>query len=191
MALKNLLVHACCAPCFIYPGQVLEAEGHRLTGFYFNPNIHAYQEYHRRYETLAGYLDSLDIAVVVGAYDVKDYFREVAFREADRCRFCYKLRLAATAELAQQDGYDAFTTTLLVSPYQDHLLIKELGESIGRQAGVSFLYRDFRDGYRLGAARARELSLYRQSFCGCVFSSQERYEKRKLGFSAASTERRR
>lgn len=191
MTEKRVLVHTCCGPCFIYPNVVLQRDGYKTASLYYNPNIHPYQEFHRRLATLTEYLAAEGVPLIVGQYGLEHYFREVSFREKDRCRFCYQLRVAQTAREARERDFDFFTTTLLVSPYQDHELIRELGVNLGRHEGVAFLYRDFREGYRAGAARSREIGMYRQGYCGCFFSSQTRYEKELPGRRALASEERR
>lgn len=172
----RVLLHVCCGPCAIYPLKELRGEGHAVHGFFFNPNIHPYTEYRRRRETLAAYAESENWPLILPReYPVEEYFRLVAFRESERCRFCYYLRLRQTAGAAKRGGFDAFTTTLLVSPFQKHDLLREVGEAVAAEYGVPFFYRDFRAGFREGVARSKELGMYRQQYCGCVFSEKERF----------------
>jgi predicted adenine nucleotide alpha hydrolase (AANH) superfamily ATPase len=109
-----------------------------------------------------------------------EYFRAVVGHESDRCRDCYRLRLAKTAEVAQQRGLDAFTTTLLISPYQRHHLIREIGDELANVRGVRFHFEDFSPGFRESHRLSRELGLYHQGYCGCVYSEWERYGKVKI-----------
>lgn len=95
----------------------------------------------------------------------------------NRCGYCYLCRLEKTAKYAKENGFDAFSTTLLISPYQDHELLKKTGDMLSKKYGIEFLYKDFRPGFRYGQNKARELGLYMQKYCGCVFSEEERYEK--------------
>ncbi|MCL6472103.1 MAG: epoxyqueuosine reductase QueH [Firmicutes bacterium] len=175
--MRNLLVHTCCGPCFAYPYSVLKDE-FNITSYFYNPNIHPSMEYIRRLEALAEFCRLNKVELKVGEYDPKIYFKEIAGREGDRCRICYSIRLNEAARFAAENGYSAFTTTLLVSPYQKHDAIKDAGEEAGNKYRIEFKYWDFRHGFRAGQERAKELNLYRQPYCGCVFSEFERYSKK-------------
>lgn len=175
----KVLIHTCCGPCLIYPYEQLNKEGHKLASLFYNPNIHPYQEYKRRLEVVEGYVSKLGINLMVGDYNIEDYFRRVAFheKEGERCRFCYQLRLDKAAQEAAENDFDAFTSTLLVSPYQDISLICRLGEGAAKKYRSQFLCRDFRGGYRQAAAKSRQMGMYRQKYCGCIFSEKERFYK--------------
>lgn len=169
----------CCAPCTVYPLRALDAEEVRVFGFFFNPNIHPFQEYQRRMETVRQFAAQAALEVIYrDEYDVVRFLRQIVFRESERCRFCYHLRLEAAAQLAGKSRMDAFTTTLLYSRRQNHELIRQLGEEVGKQVGIPFLYRDFRQGWQDGIERSKLLGLYRQKYCGCIYSEQERFQKR-------------
>jgi predicted adenine nucleotide alpha hydrolase (AANH) superfamily ATPase len=149
-------------------------------GFFYNPNIHPYQEYQRRLEAVRRYEEEAAVKVIYqDEYDLEDFLRGVAFREDDRCRFCHHLRLLATAKVAKHGKFDAFSTTLLHSRHQNHNLIKAIGETVGKEQGVQFLYKDFREGWREGIEESKALGLYRQSYCGCIYSEKERYLGKK------------
>jgi predicted adenine nucleotide alpha hydrolase (AANH) superfamily ATPase len=170
------LIHICCANCLIHPLKTLREEGWETMGFFYNPNIHPYQEYQRRLETVREYEKQAAIQVIYrDEYNLEEFLRGVAFREDERCRFCLHLRLEATAKVAKRSKFDAFTTTLLHSRHQNHELIKAIGETVGKEQGVQFLYRDFRDGWKHGIAESKSLGLYRQNYCGCIYSEKERY----------------
>lgn len=174
------LLHICCGPCSIYPLDWLRNEGHEVHGYFFNPNIHPYTEHQKRLATLEEYAALVGLPLIVSeGYRQEEYFRLVAYREAERCRFCYTLRLRQTARVARRGKFDYFTTTLLVSPFQKHDLIREVGDAAGLEYGVPFLYQDFRSGFKDGVQRSRELGMYRQQYCGCVFSEYERYAPRR------------
>ncbi|MDP2863184.1 MAG: epoxyqueuosine reductase QueH [Desulfobacterales bacterium] len=174
----KILLHICCAPCSIYPVKTLRSEGMNPTGFFYNNNIHPYTEYVKRRDALAQYAKLIGLGVVFrDDYDLEGFLRATVFREANRCAFCYFERLNATAHYAKEAGYDSFTTTLLYSIYQKHDLIKEIGESAGKSAGIPFYYRDFRPGWKEGVNESKRLELYRQKYCGCIFSEKERYLK--------------
>ncbi|ACX52723.1 protein of unknown function DUF208 [Ammonifex degensii KC4] len=176
----KVLLHICCGPCAIYPVKVLRAENLEVYGFFFNPNIHPYTEYQRRREALAQFAESVDLPVIYADdYPMEEFFRRVAYREALRCRFCYHLRLERTAAVAKHGRFDYFTTTLLVSPFQKHELIKETAEAVAEAYGLPFLYRDFRPGFKEGVELSKELGLYRQQYCGCLYSEKERYWREK------------
>ncbi len=180
----RLLLHICCGPCTIHPLEVLRAEGWEVHGYFYNPNVHPYTEYRRRAETLAAYAAGVGLPLTVAPdYPVEEFLRQVVFREGERCRFCYGLRLRRAARVAREGKFDAFTTTLLVSPYQKHDLIREMALRVASEEGVEFLYRDFRPGFREAQARARALGMYRQPYCGCLYSEKERYYKTTGNFA--------
>ncbi|HZD60175.1 MAG TPA: epoxyqueuosine reductase QueH [Anaerolineae bacterium] len=175
--MKNLLLHTCCGPCFIFPHSLLKVE-YNITSYYFNPNIHPSMEYMRRMEALATYCKSEGVELRVGDYNPEEYFRQVAGNESDRCRICYSIRLGEAARFAAEKGYDLFSTTLSVSPYQKHNLIEMVGTEVANTYGIEFKYWDFRSGFRSGQDRAKELGMYRQPYCGCIFSEMERYARK-------------
>jgi epoxyqueuosine reductase len=159
----------------VYPVEVLEAAGHHVEGYFDNPNIHPHQEFLRRVKALEDYAAQAGLAVIWNKdYDIEEYFRLVAFREGERCRFCYQLRLGRAAQAARARGFEAFTTTLLFSRYQQHDLIQDVARQAAVEAGVAFYYEDFRRGWAEGVARSKAMGLYRQSYCGCLFSERER-----------------
>ncbi len=179
----RILSHICCAPCFTYPLKRLEEEGHDVTGFFYNPNIHPYQEYKNRKVALEKYVELRAAKVIYkDDYDIENYLRGSLDAE-DRCRFCYTLRLSETAKTAVRLGFDAFTTTLLISPYQKHEMLAEVGKKIADENDIEFYYEDFREGYGESREIANALELYMQKYCGCIFSEKERYLKKAKGFS--------
>lgn len=174
----NLLMHICCGPCTIYPLKALRTRGHDVTGFFYNPNIHPYQEYSRRQETLRQYADRILLNVIwMKSYLLEEFLAQVAPRPEERCVYCLTDRLKHTAEQAKEEKYDAFTSTLLYSRYQKHDLIRQIGESLGHQLGIPFFYQDFREGWNDGVKISRELGMYRQPYCGCVYSEKDRFCK--------------
>ena len=169
----KLLMHICCAPCTIYPLEELRSCGHDVQGLYYNPNIHPYLEYRKRLDALAQYADRCSLPVTYDeGYDLEGFLRNVAFREKERCVYCYRVRMYRTAHLAKEGGFEAFTTTLLYSKFQKHAVIKEIGESLEKEHGVKFYYRDFRLGWQKGIAQSKEMGMYRQPYCGCVYSER-------------------
>lgn len=173
----KILIHACCGPCLIFPLQELESGNSEILIFFYNPNIQPYVEYETRRDSLVQYCEMHNVDCIEGPYDIDRFFQDVVFREHVRCSICYRLRLTEAAKYARRGNFDFFTTTLLVSPYQKHDLIRDLGESIGQKYGVPFLYRDFRKGWEATVSMSRELGLYRQKYCGCVYSEKERFHK--------------
>ena len=172
----NILLHICCAPCAIYPLKVLRAKGMSVTGFFFNHNIHPYQEYRRRLDTVREYAAKADLEVVYRhEYRIEEFLSAVAPNPAERCGYCYASRLEAAASAAAEGGFEAFTSSLLYSRYQQHEFIRDLGEQLGKKHGVRFHYDDFRRGWQEGIHTSRELGLYRQQYCGCIYSEKERY----------------
>lgn len=170
----KLLMHTCCAPCSVYCIDSLREEEIEPTIFWYNPNIHPYMEYKARRDTLEEYTKSIGIeAIFKEEYGLDNFCRKVINGLQTRCRdYCYPVRLEETAKYAKENGYDTITTTLLVSPYQQHDLIREQGERIAKDYGIEFLYRDFRVGFHEGQNKARELGLYMQKYCGCIFSEE-------------------
>jgi len=176
--MERLLLHTCCAPCSVYCIASLRAEGIEPVSFWYNPNIHPYQEYKARRDTLAGYAESIHLKLLICEdYGLREFVRAVAGDIDHRCGYCYTRRLEETARYAAGHGFDSFSTTLLISPYQDHDGIRQTGLALAEQYGVQFVYRDFRPGFRQGQAEARALGLYMQKYCGCVFSEEDRYAK--------------
>ena len=174
----KILLHTCCAPCTIYPLTALRNEGFDVSGFFFRNNIHPYTECLKRQEALESYSESMGLDVIYQeGYDLEGFLRNVAFREADRCTYCYHERLQSTALIAKRGKFDYFTSTLLYSKHQKHDLIKSIGESIGGSVGVPFFYRDFRKGWKEGIEASKRIGMYRQQYCGCIYSEKERFYK--------------
>ncbi len=175
----KLLLHTCCAPCSIACVKALRAEGIEPTAFWYNPNIHPYEEYRMRRDTLFAYASEIGLAVEADDdYGLRPFAGAVSGELSQRCITCYAARLRHTARRAKAGGYTHFTSTLFISPYQNHELLRAAGEQAAAEYGVIFLYRDFRPLFREGQAEARALGYYMQKYCGCVFSEQERFDKR-------------
>jgi epoxyqueuosine reductase len=174
----KILLHICCAPCTIYPLEILRKEARQVKGLFFNPNIHPYLEYKKRLDTVHEYAarEGLEFAAAEG-YPIEEFLLKTAALGKDRCSYCYEVRLRHTAEQARKGLFDAFTTTLLFSRYQKHELIRETGKRIAREMDVPFFYRDFRDGWDEGNRCSRETGMYRQKYCGCIYSEKERFFK--------------
>jgi epoxyqueuosine reductase len=214
----KILLHICCANCTIYPLEQMEGKGESVVGFFFNPNIHPYQEYQKRLDALKQYSERVGLKVIYrDEYLLEEFLRNVSHRvnpvrnssrcdskpsgalnpsgiilksnptaeqqgiisngAKERCQYCYSVRLEATAQEAKKEGFDRFSTTLLQSSHQSHVLIKETGERIAQKVGIPFYYEDFRQGWRRGVEVSKAMGLYRQQYCGCIYSEKERFMK--------------
>jgi hypothetical protein len=172
----KLLLHMCCAPCAVYPVQELRKEGINVTGFFYNHNIHPFQEYRMRLETVRTYGEAADLEVIFrDEYQLEEFLANVASDPQKRCLYCYSSRMEVAAAAAADQGFEAFSTTLLYSRYQKHDLIREIGERIAGKYGIRFHYDDFRRGWREGITLSKKMELYRQKYCGCIYSEKERY----------------
>ena len=176
----KLLLHICCAPCSVACIKQLRSQGIEPVGYWYNPNIHPYTEYKARKNTLIEYARSIGLELVVeDEYGLRPFVQAVAENIAGRCAYCYESRFERTAKYAAEHGFDGFATTLTVSPYQNHPLMFQIGQEAAARHGVEFYPYDFSPHFREGQAEARELGLYMQKYCGCIFSEEERYIKAK------------
>ena len=177
----KLLLHICCAPCLIYPLEKLRKDGFEVSGFFYNPNIHPFSEYKARREALEEVGKKYAVEVSYPPYSPSEYFRAVNLKEESpqRCGICWFLRLKAAAKQAKEKGLDCFSTTLLVSPYQNQELLKKIGDDIAAEEGIRFYYEDFRPGFRKAHDEAKAKRVYCQKYCGCIYSELERYTKSK------------
>ena len=172
------LLHICCAPCSVACIKALREEGIEPTGYWYNPNIHPVTEYRNRRDTLINYAKEIGMELVVDdTYGLRDFVRATAGNILARCNYCYALRLEEAAKYAAENGFDSFTSTLFISPYQDHELMIKVAEKAAEKYNVTFLYRDFRPYFRAGQNEAREKGMYMQKYCGCIFSEEDRYLK--------------
>jgi predicted adenine nucleotide alpha hydrolase (AANH) superfamily ATPase len=172
----KLLLHTCCAPCLVKCIDHLAEEDIRPALFWYNPNIHPYTEYRSRRDTLVKFAADAGLELISNdTYGLRSFIHNMPEDSTKRCVYCYRLRLEKTAARAAEEHYNYFSTTLLISPYQNHDLIRQIGEEMGEAYGIKFLYRDFRPLFRAGQGKARELGLYMQKYCGCIFSEEERY----------------
>ena len=177
----NLLLHMCCGPCSCYPVKVLREQGIEPTGYFFNPNIHPYKEWDMRLKAAEEFAARSELKIITDKhYLLRDFLRRALAAEQvenGRCRMCYTWRLEETARYAAENGFDAFTSTLFYSIYQQHELMKETAEHFAKVYGVKFHYEDFRPGWQEGIDMSVEMGLYRQPYCGCIFSEEERYSR--------------
>lgn len=179
--MASILLHCCCAPCATYTTQWLREHSFEVTAYWYNPNIHPFTEHQNRFESMKMFADRADLPLIIKeGYEMPEYFRTVAGDEENRCTDCYQMRLGKTAEHARKMGFDAFSTTLLISPYQNQEMLYTIGNSTGLKNDVSFYFQDLRSGYRESQQLAQEFELYRQKYCGCVYSEWERYTKTKV-----------
>ncbi|OGO06819.1 MAG: hypothetical protein A2Y73_02540 [Chloroflexi bacterium RBG_13_56_8] len=175
------MLHVCCGPCATYTVKRLREEGWDVTGYWFNPNIHPFSEHERRRETLARYAEEISLPVIwEPGYEMPAFFRAVVGHERfrERCVICYRLRLERTARVAAEGKFDAITTTLLISPYQDQDALRRLGDEFAEDCGVSFYFENFRQGFVEHHELAREHNMYMQRFCGCIYSEWEANDRR-------------
>ena len=177
----KLLLHACCAPCSVYCVDTLRAMDIEPTLFWYNPNIHPYKEYEARRDCLKDYAKMMNLeSVFIDEYGLDEFCKNVVNDLDNRCsNYCYPVRLRKAFEYAKENGYDTVTTTLLYSIYQKHDVIKREMEKLSKEYEIEFLYIDFRKGFWEGHEKAKELGLYMQKYCGCVFSEEDRYVKKK------------
>jgi predicted adenine nucleotide alpha hydrolase (AANH) superfamily ATPase len=158
----------------------LRDEGIEPTGYWYNPNIHPYTEYRSRKTTLEEYAKTIHLPLIVNnEYGLRPFLQAVGNDFDNRCITCYRQRLEETARCAAERGFESFTTTLLISPYQNHELIVAVAKEAAAAHGVTFLYRDFRPTFKEGQQIARDSGFYMQKYCGCIFSEEERYRRRK------------
>ena len=201
----KLLMHMCCGPCSCYPLKKLRADGVEPVGYFFNPNIHPYHEWDMRLKTAKQFAEKTDMELVTDErFMLRDFLRRALTAEGEgvvptsssqeealqfvemynlqktrRCRMCYTWRLEQAARYAAENGFTAFTSTLFYSIYQQHDMMKEIAGHFAKVHGVEFYYEDFRSGWQEGIDISVELGLYRQAYCGCIFSEEERYSRAK------------
>ena len=175
----KLLLHTCCAPCLIYPLERLKEKGFEVVGLFYNPNIHPFAEYKNRRQAVENFIKPNNIEAIYPDYNPSDFFQAVNFKEKNgRCSICWSLRLEVTAKAARERGFSHFSTTLLVSPYQDQELLKKIGNDIASVEGVEFYYEDFRTGFKKAHDAAKAQGIYCQKYCGCIYSEIGRYSKK-------------
>lgn len=168
----KILLHMCCGPCAIYPVKLFTQRKLSFTGFFYNPNIHPREEFILRKQTLEDYGKKEGFPLVSRDDFDMDPWKVYGENRDERCLMCYETRLEETARYASMNGFNAFTTTLLISPYQDHERICKTASSMAERYGVEFFYEDFRPHFRPGQKLAREEGMYRQKYCGCLLSRE-------------------
>jgi len=176
----NVLLHSCCGPCLggVYPALNIEEPTQRFVPFWDNFNIHPYVEYQSRLDSFKTLIASLKIEALFGktGYGLERFLKELNGNHgSSRCRICYKIRLEETATRAKSESFEAFSTTLLISPYQNQEWLYEIGNEIAKTNGLTFYFRDLRNYFRDTYSAAKTYGLYRQKYCGCIFSEFERF----------------
>ncbi|MBN3039385.1 MAG: epoxyqueuosine reductase QueH [Candidatus Omnitrophica bacterium] len=186
----NVLLHICCAVCASACVEKLRQEGHRVCGFFYNPNIHPPGEYLKRLHETEEVARKEGFSLIIGDYNVHNWSVRTTGLEDEaeggkRCLECFGLRLENTARLAREKGFDAFTTTLTISPHKNSQAINEIGRNISDEL---FLVRDFKkkDGFKRAQELARKYSLYHQNYCGCIYSLNERQKNGRIQKSTCS-----
>ncbi len=178
----RILLHICCAPCACYPIKKLKEEGFEIFGLFYNPNIHPYQEFQKRLEAVKKLADIENLRMIyINRYELEQWLRMVVFRESRpiRCKLCYSQRFDVTAAVAKKGKFDAFTSTLFYSKFQNHEIMKMSAENAAASHGVKFMYFDFRQGWKEGIELSHKYGLYRQQYCGCIYSEKERFYRGK------------
>lgn len=184
--MRKLLMHACCAPCFVYIEKDLKENGLLVnemyekvdyTACFYNPNIHPKVEYERRKNAFKEFCINQNCNnVIIDEYDLNGYVKYVVENVGKgrkfqiRCEYCYYMRLKKVFEYAKENGFDIVSTTLTISPYQNHEIIKKVGKRLEKEFDIDFIYVDYREHFREGQQMARNYELYMQKYCGCVFS---------------------
>lgn len=177
----KIVLHICCGVCAAGAVEALSTEGHQIIGFFYNPNIHPAEEYQRRLETTRKVAQELNFPLEVPAYEPEAWLRQTSSLKDEpeggkRCQVCYRLRLEKTHDYIVACGADAFTSTLTISPHKSAQAINKIGQEIG---GEKFLIRDFKkkDGFNRAVQLAKQWELYRQDYCGCIYSMRQRRGK--------------
>jgi len=179
--MKKLLLHTCCASCLTAPYPHIKND-FEVTAFWWNHNIHPITEYFARRDALRQFVKANNVEYIEhDVYGLLEFLKNAEEAGEDRCRKCYQTRMKITAKIAKNLGFDCFSTTLLYSIYQKHDLLKEVCEQIAIEAGVEFFYYDFREYWKEGQELTKEHGIYRQKYCGCIYSEMERYTPKKDG----------
>ncbi|MFH2138791.1 MAG: epoxyqueuosine reductase QueH [Candidatus Omnitrophota bacterium] len=180
MSKQRVLLHACCGPCLIYPLKKLQEEGLAVTIFFYNPNIQPREEYHKRKQTLRDYAAKQGAQALLEFGFDEEVFPHIVGEDTlapMRCWKCWNMRLQKTADEAKEHGFDMFTSTLFGSPHQDISIMKEIADQVSKETGVGFYFNNFRSGFQEGVRISKELGMYRQNYCGCKFSLEEKNKK--------------
>jgi len=177
--MKKILLHQCCGPCSIVPiNKMITDEKFEPVLYFFNPNIHPITEFYKRLETAITVAKKLNIKYYYDdTYDIADFITKILPNLDNRCSICYYMRLEKTCQKAKEIGIDTITTSILYSKMQKHDLVMQIGEELATKYQLNFYYEDFRLGWQEGIDKSKELELYRQNYCGCIFSEEERFKE--------------
>ena len=187
--IPSLFLHSCCAPCSSYVLEYL-SKYFNITVFYYNPNIYPEEEYRKRVHEITRLVNSMEfehpVKLIEGHYDPQEFFQMAKGLEdvpegGERCFKCYRLRMEEAAKLAEEGGYDYFTTTLSISPHKNAQVLNAIGKELAETYGVPYLFSDFKkkNGYKRSCELSEQYHLYRQDYCGCPFSKAEAEARRK------------
>jgi len=164
------------------PMRALQEEGHEVAGAFVNPNIHPYLEFEKRLEAAHQAANAYRVPMAhEDGYGLEEFLQKIVGHVHERCPICYAMRLDRVAGLASESGYEGFSSSMLVSTHQDHQGIRAAGAAAAAKHGVEFVYRDFRASVMDGVRESKEMGLYRQQYCGCIFSEWDRYGSRNAG----------
>ncbi|MEE8449343.1 MAG: epoxyqueuosine reductase QueH [Thermodesulfobacteriota bacterium] len=179
----GLLLHICCAPCSTHVVEVL-SQDFDLVGYFLGPNIHPEEEYRRRLKQAENYCQRINLSLVSAPYQPERWFQSASDLAEEpeggrRCDICHRLRLDETARFAKERGFDYFATTLTISPHKRASVINAIGRRVAAERGVEFFAADFKkkDGFKKSLEITRRLNIYRQDYCGCLFSLRERQQR--------------
>ncbi|MBD3182510.1 recombinase [Candidatus Poribacteria bacterium] len=182
----KMLLHICCAPCSTHVVKEIREEFNDTTGFFYNPNIHPKKEYLYREQEMKEYAGKIGLPLVCAEYDDGNWFELTRGMEnipegGQRCFLCYRMRLEKTVQYAVENGYEIFTTTLSVSPHKNARVINRIGAELAEKYNLKFYPGDFkkRGGFEKSVQMSKEAGLYRQSYCGCIFSQREAEKRRR------------
>lgn len=187
--IPTLLLHSCCAPCSSYVLEYL-SKYFKITVFYYNPNIYPESEYTKRILEQQMLIDDMEtrfpVSFLAGNYEKEKFYKmaeglEYVKEGGERCFKCYALRLEEAAKVAKEGGFDYYTTTLSISPMKNSEKLNQIGKAIGEKYGVEYLQSDFKkkNGYKRSVELSKEYGLYRQDYCGCIFSKMEREQSKR------------
>ena len=194
---RRILLHVCCAPCATYTVKRLRELAFEVVGYWYNPNVHPFSEHERRRETLAQYAKEIDLPVIwEPGYEIVPFMRAIHGQERFRvrCKVCYQMRIDRLAQVAAAEGFDAFTTTLLISPYQDQAAIREIGERVAARhagearLGPTFYFENLRRGWAEHYHMTRQHGLYSQRYCGCIYSGWEALDRKATTYPRKEVE---
>ncbi len=176
----RILVHICCAPCALHCFPRIKEEFEEVFGFWYNPNIHPFIEYKKRLDSVKNWAEKTGIRVIYQEkYELKDFLREVVYRESKRCSICYYLRFKKTAIFARRGKFDYFGSTLLSSPHQNYDLMRAIAEEVAREYSIKPYLKPYREGWKESRELSKKMGLYHQQYCGCIYSEEERFKGKK------------